>query len=91
MVNQQQLERVVPIILKNKLHKMKYKAVFLIFFISISASCQLDNVSKTFSEKHTNKNNKVYLLKGKKYETDEETFFSSEKKKIFENKTNDEN
>ncbi|WP_179472754.1 hypothetical protein [Chryseobacterium sp. H1D6B] len=49
-------------------------------------------MSKLFSEKVTDKNDKnyhVYKIKGKLYETDEKTFFSSEKRKIFENKTND--
>lgn len=71
---------------------MKFKIVFLIFFISITVNCQLDSVSKTFSAKLTNKNKKkykVYLLRGNKYETDEETFFSSEKGKIFEKNTDD--
>ncbi|MDH6254451.1 hypothetical protein M2347_004178 [Chryseobacterium sp. H1D6B] len=71
---------------------MKFKVLFLILLISIKASCQLDNMSKLFSEKLTDKNDKnyhVYKIKGKIYETDEKTFFSSEKRKIFENKTND--
>ncbi|WP_179472764.1 hypothetical protein [Chryseobacterium sp. H1D6B] len=49
-------------------------------------------MNKLFSEKLTEKNDKgynIYKIKGKIYVTDEKTFFSSENRKLYENKTND--
>jgi len=43
-------------------------------------------LSKKLNERNENKN-KIYKITGKLYETDNETFFSSEKGKIFENKS----
>lgn len=75
----------------------KFKILILFLIVSIKANCQLNNLNKFYSEDLTEKHERnigvyeisVYNIEGKIYETDQRTFFSSEKEMIFENKTND--
>ncbi|MDH6254453.1 hypothetical protein M2347_004180 [Chryseobacterium sp. H1D6B] len=69
---------------------MKLRILIFIFLFSIKGHCQFMSLSKYDTGKYRETDNAaIYKIKGKIYETDHKTFFSSDKMKIFENKTND--
>lgn len=71
---------------------MKFKILILVVLFSIKGHCQFNDMYKMLSKSLTEKNEKnykVYKVKGKIYETDDKTFFASEKVRIFENKSDD--
>jgi hypothetical protein len=67
---------------------MQFKILILVLFISIKGHCQFMSLSKYDTGKNRETDNAViYKIKGKKYETDHKTFFSSENKMIYKKST----
>ncbi|MDH6254452.1 hypothetical protein M2347_004179 [Chryseobacterium sp. H1D6B] len=68
---------------------MKFKILILVLFISIKGYSQFIPLNKYDTRKNKGTDNIfIYKIKGK-YESDNHTYLSSGKTKIFENKTDD--
>jgi len=72
---------------------LKFRILTLILFISVKVNCQLWSLGSFYSERLNERNDDksigIYKIKGKIYQIQNNVFFSQEKGKIYENKTND--
>ena len=67
---------------------MKFKIIFLVLFISMLTSAQIENLSKFRTDKYED-DLTIFKIKGKKYKTDFKKRFVTDNSIIFENKSDD--